>query len=139
MRLPRAARLNAVMADKSALRLVRFVPIADAPGDRANNCCQPSLVNEFVCAQNDVVRPALDRADTVREIDSNAGGNHCARFQTNSIWPPLTEVGLWYFISLALIEVIMRFCSIPSWLGNVVAPIFKFTVLSASLTVYVPK
>lgn len=38
----------------------------------------------------------------------NHGGDHCARFQTNSIWPPLIEVGLRYFISLALIEVMIR-------------------------------
>src|SRR5437899_4977014 len=62
---------------------------------------------------------------------------YLTRFHTISTLPPPDPVGLVHFIS-SPVRVISRFCSVPSQLGNVLPTIRKFTVLSASLTEYVP-
>ena len=60
-----------------------------------------------------------------------------ARFNTTSAEPPL-EAGVVHFSS-SPVTVKGRFCSVPFQFGNVLLSIWKMMVLSASLTVYVPK
>src|SRR5712691_6657256 len=65
-------------------------------------------------------------------------GAYLARFMTILILSPFNAVVV-YFSSSAVSEVIVRFCSLPTWFGSVLASRRNMMTLSASLTVYVPK
>src|SRR5262249_16103577 len=64
-------------------------------------------------------------------------GAYLIRFHTISTLPPPDPVELAHFSS-SPVRVMSRFCSVPSQLGNVLPSILKISVLSASLTEYVP-
>jgi hypothetical protein len=64
---------------------------------------------------------------------------YLARLNTYWISPPVNGTGLLYFSSSAVTETIVRLWPLARWFGNELASTFRVKLLSASLTVYVPK
>src|SRR5207302_5801930 len=82
-------------------------------------------------------RPTLSSAEfrAVRAVASCLV--YLARLKVTSAVPPIEEVGTVYFISSPA-TVIGRRCSVPFQFGNELCSMWKVTVRSASLTVYLP-
>ena len=84
-----------------------------------------------------VVSPDLKPSDS--PIDSIGGRTYLARFHEASALVPVAVAGLVYFSSSAVSDAIIRFCSVPTRFGKELPSMRVVSVLSASLTEYVPK